>query len=83
MVVDTWNNREQHRSVIASILAEIQERAASFSSFSLVYVKRGANWLAHLCAQHASRYRVDCTWGPQPPPLLRQSLHQFDCNPYD
>ncbi|OEL29500.1 hypothetical protein BAE44_0009480 [Dichanthelium oligosanthes] len=67
MVVYMWNNRGQHRSVIASIRAKIQERAASVSSFNLVYVKRDANWPAHLCAQYASRYRVDCTWGPRPP----------------
>jgi ribonuclease HI len=47
-LVDLWKVRDHDQSEIVMILVDIQELTRSFSSFSLVHVKRGANWAAHL-----------------------------------
>ncbi|KAL6616221.1 hypothetical protein ACP70R_038491 [Stipagrostis hirtigluma subsp. patula] len=81
-LVDLWCAKNGQRSEIATILSDIQELSNSFSSFSLNFVKRSANWAAHGCAQFAVRHRVNHVWVSQPPDFLLQCL-QDDCNPYD
>jgi hypothetical protein len=55
--VELWKARDHDRLEIAMVLADIQELTRNFFSFSLVHVKRGANWATHLCARHAVHHR--------------------------
>jgi hypothetical protein len=80
ILVDLWNSQIFDRSEVATILADIQELSSCFSSFSIVFVKRHANWAAHRCAQEALRHRNNFDW-ECPPMFLFQTL-QHDCNSY-
>ena len=73
-VVNLWNSCRTLRSMIASLLLDIEELAASFTSFDILHVKRHANIPAHLYAKHACTLEVLECWMDSPPGLLVTSL---------
>ena len=73
-VVNLWNLRRVSRSLIALLLLDIEELAASFISFDILHVKRHANIPAHLYAKHACTLEVLECWMDSPPGLLVTSL---------
>ena len=56
------------------LLHDVEEMAATFASFDVVY----ANFATHLCAKHSLVSLQDYVWHT-PPSLLQQFL-QRDCN---
>ena len=68
-----WKNRSTHRSEVATILHHVEEMAATFTSFDVVYARRTANFAAHLCAKHALVSLQDYVWHT-PPSFLQQCL---------
>ena len=73
-VVNFWNSRRTSRSLIAPLLLDIEELAASFTSFDILHVKRHANVLTHLCAKHACTLMVTESWTDSRPSFLLTSL---------
>jgi hypothetical protein len=78
VLVSLWKNRGIHRSEIATILNEVEELVASFTSFRLVHTRRLTNHAAHFCAQHSLVSFHNFVW--QSPPSFLQNCLQFDCN---
>jgi hypothetical protein len=76
VLVSLWKNRGTHRSEVATILNEVEELVASFTSFRLVHTRRSVNHAGHLCAQHALVSVHNFVW--QSPPRFLQM--QFNCN---
>jgi hypothetical protein len=78
-VVQLWKNQGGGRSEIAGILHEIDDTSKVFQSFTVRYIGREANQLAHLCAARASSVRRRCLWINYTPLFLASCL-QTDCN---
>jgi ribonuclease HI len=78
-LVSLWRSRKEARSEIATILHDVQEMAAAFSSFTVSHVRRSANCAAHICARNISSSSVVAVWVQQPPSFLQASL-LVDCN---
>ena len=78
-LVKLWNNRSMDRSVIKSVLDEINELGSSFQSFSICFARREANQAAHSCAKFVVLQERDCFWEAEPPLFLVQRL-RTDCN---
>ena len=77
-LVSLWKNKKKHHPKIRAILDEVEERVSNFTSFQLLHTRREANFVAHLCAQHASSALASFVWS-NPPSFLQHCL-QFDCN---
>ena len=80
VLVRHWNDQVNDRSVLKPILDEISEISSSLVSFSVVFARREANQVAHLCAKYASIQDVSSTWNAEPPTFLVHSL-KADCIP--
>lgn len=73
-VVNLWKSRRISRSVIAPLLLDIEELAATLVSFDVVHVRRHANVPAHLSAQQACTKEATECWMGSPPGFLVTSL---------
>ncbi|KAM3412112.1 hypothetical protein ACQJBY_003659 [Aegilops geniculata] len=73
-IVNLWNTRHNSFSVVAPLLIEIGELAASFTSFVIQHVNRSADVPAHLCAKHACTLLVTESWTGSRPSFLLTSL---------
>jgi ribonuclease HI len=60
MAVTLCNTNDQNISELMPFYQEISEIKRPFSSFSIVFVGRDANKVAHLCAKQASSDRGRC-----------------------
>ena len=78
-LVQLWETRQHHLSEIMGILRQIQEIASQLLHCNLIFVRREANFAAHLCAQHASSENVCSLWTGTTPPFLARCI-QNDCN---
>lgn len=79
-VVQLWKNQGGGRSEIAGILQEIDDISKVFQSFTVSFIGRGANELAHLCAARVSSDRRRCLWINYIPFFLASCLQNV-CNP--
>jgi ribonuclease HI len=53
VVVSMWNRTDSNKSVGYHIIGEIKEVVGSFQGFNLLFARREANSVAHLCAREA------------------------------
>ena len=75
-----WAARATDRSVIATVLQDVSDLLGFFQVFSLVFARRSANTVAHLCACAACLGGVSQEWLSEVPEFLVDSL-SADCNP--
>jgi ribonuclease HI len=76
-VVHLWNALNTQRSAVSSILGDIKDLSRSFDEFSLLYLNRSSNRVAHECAKRVSKeHRVE-KWHVAPPALV--NLLVEDC----
>jgi ribonuclease HI len=78
-LVQLWKARQHHRSEIMGVLLQTQEIASQLLHCNLIFVRREANFAAHLCAQQASRQNMCSLWSGTIPPFLARCI-QNDCN---
>ena len=79
-LVNLWSSSTYERSEVAAILLEVRELTGNLSSFSLNFVPREANLLAHLCAKQCSSVRRRCLWINYIP-TFHDACIKKDCNP--
>ena len=77
--MNLWRSKNYERSEIAYILQEVLEMSGNFEKFSVNFVKREANEMAHLCAKQASEDRHRCFWVNFILKFLRQCM-LADCD---
>jgi hypothetical protein len=77
-LVRCWEARDRERTVIAPLLAEIHSLSLLFQSFSLVFLGREGNQVAHVCAKLASAKNVTRDWVGLCPEFLVDSV-SADC----
>lgn len=75
-LVALWKGRGTGRSVIAPIIMEIVELSLSFQAFSLVYIGRLCNKIAHELAKHVCG-RETVVWHETP--LCIHNLLEAEC----
>jgi hypothetical protein len=73
-LVRYWEARRTDRSAIATLLQDVSELVASFQFFSLVFTRRSANTVAHLCARAACLGGVSQVWMSTIPDFLADSI---------
>ena len=78
VLVELWENRTTQRSEIDPVLFQMTELNWSFEYFSLCFVSRTCNILAHECARLVSRENPVGEWLITPPGL--RDLVVSDCN---
>ena len=78
--VNLWKSSTYERSEVAAVLLDERELTGNFQSFSLNFVPREANELAHLCAKQCSSVRRRCFWVNYIPTFLDACIKK-DCNP--
>ena len=78
--VHLWASRGTQRSEVAGLLAEITEVNHSFLTFSLNFVSRDSNRVAHELAKQVSSACVTGEWLSEPPVCVERLLLS-DCNP--
>lgn len=78
-LVSLWRSRGEDRSELTAIFSDVQDLAATFTSFELVHVRRSANFAAHLCARNGCNSSSALVWVEQPPSFLQHCLLN-DCN---
>jgi hypothetical protein len=78
-VIKLVNEIEVGISEIVSIIQEIQELSAFFTSFCFSDIFRDGNDVAHLCANMASAKRRRCLWVNYKPQFLLNVLEN-NCN---
>jgi hypothetical protein len=66
------------RSSLATVFFDVQELTKCFNSFSLNFVNREANCVAHCCAKFADPIHPRCTLVGAVPYFLREALIR-DC----
>ena len=64
--VQLWRKKESQRSVIDPILKEIDEVCLAFQEFSISFVSRSCNKLAHVLAKQVSASHPLGTWHVTP-----------------
>lgn len=79
-LVGVWKEVDAQRSPISFILQEIKSMCRGFDEFTLCYVPRLCNRVAHMCARQVSREQTRVVWLSNPPVAL-QNLINIDCNP--
>jgi ribonuclease HI len=79
VLVSLWENHARQRSEIQPILLHMEELNRSFEDFSLCFVNRICNRLAHECAGLVSRENLVEEWLIIPPCL--RATADADCNP--
>ena len=72
--VNLWKSSHNSFSIVAPILLDIGELAATFTSFDIIHVSRSANVHAHLCAKRAWTLMVTASWLEIVPSFLITSL---------
>jgi hypothetical protein len=77
-MVKLWEMGELQRSCISPIIREIRGLSASFLDFSLVYVNRACNSVAHTLAKQVSESNQVGEW--QLAPSCVATLLTEDCN---
>lgn len=60
--VQLWMKRESQRSIIAGLLTEIQEVCRASQEFSISYISRSCNKIAHVLAKQVSSSHRTATW---------------------
>ena len=65
-LVQLWNKRDSQRSIIDSTLKEIAELSLAFQSFTLSFVSRICNKVAHSLAKEVSASHRSETWHVTP-----------------
>ena len=78
-LVSLWRSRGEDRSELTAIFSDVQDLAATFTSFELVHVRRSANFAAHLCSRNGCNSSSALVWVEQPPSFLQHCLLN-DCN---
>ena len=79
VLVNLWENRSSQKSEIAPLLRQMEEMSQSFEFFSLRFVSRDCNKLAHECARLVSTNSQVKEWHVAPPRL--RDIINIDCNP--
>jgi hypothetical protein len=59
VIVNTWNDDRANRSVGCYLFEETKEMEGFFQGFKLLYTRREANSVAHLCAREAISLNMD------------------------
>ena len=74
-LVQLWNKREDQRSIIDSTLREIAELSLAFQDFTLSFVSRNCNKVAHTLAKQVSVSDRLETWHVTPACVYDQIVH--------
>ena len=65
-LVQLWNKKDVHRSIVDPVLKEIDELRLAFQDFSFSYVSRLCNKVAHTLARQVSSVHRSETWHVTP-----------------
>jgi hypothetical protein len=76
-----WRDSTTQRSRIAPIIREIRESSLCFVDFSIFYISRSCNRVAHTLAKQVSDDNRLAEW--QLAPACVDHLMTLDCNPVD
>jgi hypothetical protein len=79
VLVNLWVNRSHQNSEISPIIGKIEDLSRNFDSFSLCFISRTCNTLAHACVRLVSRASQVVEWPITPPGLM--DIINRDCNP--
>ncbi|KAK3124603.1 hypothetical protein QOZ80_7BG0589100 [Eleusine coracana subsp. coracana] len=79
-LVRSLNDLGADRLEVSGLFYEILELGRAFSEFSVVFVRRGANTVAHLCAKTASSTNPLLKWTTDLPLAVLEAVVK-DCTP--
>ena len=79
-LVNLWTGTNFEHSEVAAIMMEIKELSTMVRLFTLNFIPREANELAHLCAKQCSSVRRRCLWINYIPTFLDACIKK-DCKP--
>jgi hypothetical protein len=69
-----WKERHSQRAVIAPILKEIDELSTCFTGFSINFVHKSANSVAHECARFGCVHSTSMCWLGVSPQFLKHCI---------
>ena len=77
VLVNLWVNRSHQNSEISPLIGQLEDLSRSFENFSLCFISRTCNNLAHACARLVSHNSQVVEWPITPPGLT--DIINSDC----